>query len=263
MIAISDNVQIRKDDPSGTITLNRPDRQNALSRGIIGLLIQAFEDFLQERSVRAVILTGAGQNFCSGSDLHQIKETSEAKNSMEIWHDDATQLKELVELMLRYPKPIIACVNGWTIGSGLALMLAADIVVGGQGSKLQLPEAKRGLCAGITMPLLSFRIGNGRAASVLFSGRPVDATEAVNLGLIHEVVADDLMWARSFEIAKACAAGARESHQMTKRMLNETIGENLFMQLNIGAANMAAARTTEAAREGINAFLEKREPDWG
>ncbi len=262
MIAFSDNVQIRKDEPSGTITINRPDRQNALSRGIVSLLIQAFEDFLQEKNVRAIILTGTGDNFCSGTDLHQLKETAETKNAMEIWHEDATQLKDLIELMLRYPKPIIACVNGWTIGTGLALMLASDIVIAGESSKLQLPEARRGLCAGITMPLLSFRVGTGLAASVLFSAKPVLASQALSLGLFHEVVADHLMWARSFEIAKQCASGARESHQMTKRMLNETIGENLFMQLSVGAANMAAARTTQAAKEGINAFLEKRDPNW-
>lgn len=262
MIAFSDNVEIRKDEPSGTITLNRPDRRNALTRGMLGLITQALEDFLQERSVRAVILTGSGSDFCSGTDLHELKETAESDHAMQTWHDDAMQLKELVEMMLRYPKPIIVAANGWTIGSGLSLLLAADLVIAGAGSRFQLPEARRGLCAGITTPLLSFRIGTGSASSVLFSGRPVEADEALQLGMVHEVVSDDLMWARSFELARSCAAGARESHQITKQMLNETIGESLFTQLNIAAANMAAARTTPAAREGVNAFLEKREPEW-
>jgi methylglutaconyl-CoA hydratase len=263
MIAISDNVQIRKDKPSGTITLNRPDRRNALSREIVEMLIAAFDDFHQEKSVRAVILTGSGDNFCSGTDLYQLKETAESKNSLETWHQDVTQLQRLIEKMLRFPKPIIAAVNGWTIGTGLALMLASDIVVAGEKSKLQTPEPLRGLSAGITTPLLSFRIGSGLAARVLFAGQPILANEALNLGLFHETVEDDLIWARSHELAKACADGARESHQITKQMLNETIGENLFTQLSIGAATMAAARTTEAALEGINAFLEKREPNWG
>ena len=263
MIAISDNVQIRKDQPSGTITLNRPDRRNALSREIVEMLLDAFEDFHQEKSVRAVILTGTGEHFCSGTDLHQLKETAESKNSLDIWREDVMHLQRLIETMLRFPKPIIAAVNGWAIGSGLALMLASDIVVAGKNSKLQTPEPLRGLSAGITTPLLSFRIGSGAAARVLFSGEPILATEALNLGLFHEAVDDDLIWARSHELAKACASGARESHQITKQMLNETIGENLFTQLSIGAANMAAARTTEAALEGINAFLEKREPNWG
>lgn len=262
MIAISDNVQIRRDGPSGTIVINRPDRRNALSREIVEMLIQALEDFYAEKSIRAVILTGTGDTFCSGTDLHQLKETSEGKNSLEVWHQDARRFLDLIEKMLRFPKPIIASVNGWVVGSGLALMLASDIVVAGEESKLLLPEALRGLNAGITTPLLSFRVGTGMASSILYSGSPVSAEEALNLGLFHEAVEDDLVWARSFELARQCASGARESHQMTKLLINETIGENLFTQLSIGAANMAAARTTPAAIEGINAFLEKRDPEW-
>ncbi len=262
MIAISDNVQIRKDRPSGTITLNRPGRKNALARETVELLQQAFDDFHHERNVRAIILTGSGDDFCSGTDLHQLQETSESNNALEIWHQDVVQFQRLIETMLRFPKPIIAAVNGWTIGSGMALMLASDIVIAGENSLLQMPEAKRGLSVGVTAPLLSFRVGVGLAASVLFSGTPVPASEGQALGLLHEVVPDDLVWARSFEMAQQCAHGARESHQMTKQILNETIGENLYTQLSIGAANMAAARTTDAAKEGIAAFLEKRKPDW-
>lgn len=262
MIAISDNVQIRRDGPCGTIVINRPDRRNALSREIVAMLDQALEDFMSEKSVRAVVLTGTGDVFCSGTDLHQLKETSDTRNAFETWNQDAIQFQSLIEKMLRFPKPIIASVNGWAVGSGLSLMLASDIVVGGENSQLMMPEAARGLSTGITTPLLSFRVGSGMAAGLLFSGSAITAPEAQNLGLFHEVVADHLIWARCFAIANRCATGARESHQMTKQMLNETIGEQLFTQLSIGSANMAAARTTPAAKEGVSAFLEKREPRW-
>ena len=262
MIAISDNVQIRKDGPCGTIVINRPDRRNALSREIVEMISQALDDFNAERSVRAIMLTGTGDTFSSGTDLHQMKEASESKNALKIWHDDAMLFLELIEKMLRYPKPIIASINGWAVGSGISLMLASDIVVGGQNSELLMPEALRGLSAGITTPLLSFRIGTGMASGILYSGVPLESEESLNLGLFHEVVDNDLLWARCFELANQCANGARESHQMTKQLINETIGENLFTQLSIGAANMAAARTTPAAREGIAAFLEKRDPVW-
>ena len=262
MIAISDNVQTRKDGPSGTIVINRPDRRNALSREIIEMISQALEDFHSERSVRAVILTGTGETFCAGTDLHQLKETSNSKNALETWHKDARSFLDLVEQMLRFPKPIIASVNGWVVGSGVSLMLASDIVVAGTDARLMMPEALRGLNAGITTPLLNFRVGAGMTSSILYSGSAVSAEEALNLGLFHEVVDKELVWARSFELAGQCATGARESHQMTKQLINETIGEGLYTQLSIGAANMAAARTTPAAREGIDAFLEKREPKW-
>ena len=262
MIAISDNVQIRKDVPSGTIILNRPDKKNALSREIVLMLEQAFEDFLSERNVRSVILTGAGDTFCSGTDLVQIQQTRESKEAMQTWHQDVLSFKSLIEYMLRYPKPIVAAINGPIVGAGLALVLAADIVVASENAVVTLPEPKRGLSPGLTAPLLSFRVGTGVATKMLLSGEAVAADEANQMGLFHIVVGEELVWARSQEVANQIASAARESHQMTKQFLNETVGEQLFMQLDIAAANMAAARTTPAAEEGIAAFLEKREPDW-
>lgn len=262
MIAISDNVQIRKDVPSGTIILNRPDKRNALSREMVAMIQQAFEDLHQEKNVRAVILTGTGNTFCSGTDMHQLKETMSDDNAFQLWHEDVRNFQTLIETMLRFPKPIIAAINGPVVGAGLALMLACDLVIADENSQLVVPEAQRGLNPGLTTPLLAFRIGPGQSANVLFSGIPISAQIAENLGLFHEVVAGDLVWARSQETAKVCATGARESYQLIKKMLNETVGENLFTQLSISAANMAAARTTDAAKEGIDAFLEKRPPNW-
>lgn len=262
MIAISDNVQVRVDHPSGTIILNRPDRRNALSREMVEMLEQAFEDLHQEKKVRAVILTGSGDTFCSGTDIHQLKETMDSENAFQLWHEDVQNFQALIEIMLRFPKPIIGAINGSVVGAGLALMLACDLVIADENAQILVPEAKRGLNPGLTTPLLAFRIGSGQSANVLFSGLPISAQISENLGLFHEVVASELVWARSHEAAKQCATGAHESYQLMKKMLNETVGETLFTQLSIAAANMAAARTTDAAKEGVNAFLEKREPDW-
>lgn len=262
MIAISDNLQIRKDKPSGTIIINRPNRRNALSREIVAALIQAFEDFHQEGQVRAVILTGTGTTFCAGTDLHELRESASSKDANRIWLEDVQQFLQLIEIMLRFPKPIICGVNGWVVGSGAALMLASDIVVADDSSQVWMPEARRGLFSGIAASLLSFRIGSGQASRIMLSTSPVAAAEAINMGLFHEQVATDLVWARCQQIAVEIASGARQSHLLIKQMLNETIGEGLFTQLKIGAANTAAARTTDAAIEGITSFLEKRQPNW-
>ena len=262
MIAISDNVQIRKDSPSGTILINRPDKRNALSREMVAMIEQAFEDFHQERSVRGVILSGMGDVFCSGTDLVQLKETSEQTHAMQLWHEDVNAFRSLVETMLRYPKPIICAANGPVVGSGLTLLLASDLVVASETAVISIPEPLRGLSPGLTMPLLSWRVGTGLASRVLFEGKPIDACSAKEVGLFHEVVNEDFVWAKSQELVGRAAEAARESHQMTKQFLNETVGEQLFIQLGIAAANMAAARTTLAAKEGVDAFLEKREPDW-
>ena len=263
MIAISDIVNIRRDVPSGPIILNREEKCNALSREMITMLQQAFDDMHQEKNVRAVILTGAGRTFCAGTDLRQLQETMEDENAFQTWYEDVQNFQNLIETMLRFPKPIIAAVNGTVVGAGLALMLACDLVIADENAQLLVPEAQRGLNPGFTTPLLSFRIGAGQAANVLFSGIPISAQIAENLGLFHEVVSHELVWARGHEAAKTCSSGAHESYQLIKKMLNETVGETLFTQLSIAAANMAAARTTEAAKEGIHAFLEKRPPEWG
>lgn len=262
MIAISDNIQLRKDAPSGSIIINRPNRRNALSREIIDSIRQALEDFHQETNVRAIILTGAGNTFCSGTDLQEVRDSVPEKNALEIWHQDAARFQELIEYMLRYPKPIIAAVNGWVLGSGVSLMLAADIVVASESAHLMMPEARLGLNAGLTSPLMAFRIGAGPTSNLLISGRTLSSSAAMALGLFHEVVSDDLVWARAQQLAIDCTQGAAHSHLLTKQLLSETVGEQLFMQLSIGAANTASARTTDAAIEGVNAFLEKRKPDW-
>lgn len=262
MIAITDNVQIRKDVPSGTIMINRPDRHNALSREIVSMIEEAFQDFHQEKSVRGVILTGAGDTFCSGTDLVQLKETSESSDALKQWHEDVAAFQSLVECMLRFPKPVIGAINGPVVGSGLTLLLSCDLVVASENATLSIPEPLRGLSPGLTVPLLSHRLGAGVASRVLFSGGTIDAGTAKELGIVHEIVSEDFVWAKSHELATRASMAARESHQMTKQFLTETVGEELFTQLTIAAANMAAARTTLAAQEGVVAFLEKREPDW-
>lgn len=262
MIAISDNLQIRKDKPSGTIVINRPNRRNALSREIVAALKQAFEDFYQEGSVHAVILTGSGSTFCAGTDLQELKDSLEAPDSINVWQEDANQFLDLIEYMLRYPKPIICGVNGCMVGSGAALALASDIVIADHDAKLMMPETRLGLFSGLTAALLPHRIGAGHAARIMMTAASVDATEGLNLGIFHQLIENELMWARCHEIAVQIASGAKQSQVLIKQMLNETVGEELFTQLSIGAANTATARTTDAAVEGITAFLEKREPKW-
>lgn len=255
-------IELKKHAPSGTIILNRPARRNALSRQMMRDLLQAFEDFHTEKSVRAVILTGAGEAFCSGMDLAEMLDTTKSPNAHEQWHHDAVQYKELIEYMLRFPKPIIAAVNGPAVAGGAGLLLACDIVIASEQARFGLPEPQRGLVAGLVAPLLAFRIGGGYAAKLLLSAEPIDATEANRVNLFHEVVASDLVWARSHALAEHCSRSAAEALQLTKKMLNETIGEQLGVLLSAGAAASATSRTTEAAAEGLNAFLEKRDPQW-
>ncbi|HEX4145334.1 MAG TPA: enoyl-CoA hydratase/isomerase family protein [Pirellulales bacterium] len=255
-------VKVHVHGAAGTIILNRPEKRNSLSRALLAELAQAFADLHQQRRVRAVILTATGSTFCAGMDLAEMAATSRSENSHTQWHQDAVQYHDLIETMLQFPKPIIAAVAGPALAGGAGLMLACDIVVAGNSATFGLPEPKRGLVAGIVAPLVAFRAGAGRAGYLLLTAKTIGAEEAFRYGLVHELVDDDKVWARAVEIANHCAAGAPEALQLTKRMLNETVGEHLGSELSAGAAASATARTTEAAAEGLAAFLEKRPPVW-
>ncbi len=149
--------------------------------------------------------------------------------------------------------------GGWR---GAGLVLAADICVAADKGSFSVPAPRRGLVAGMVAPLLVFRIGGGHAARLLLMSNELDSQQAWQLGIFHEVVAHDLAWVRAQEVVVECSAGAMEALALTKRMLNETIGEQLSTMLSTGAAVTATSKTTEAAREGMAAFVEKRSPEF-
>ncbi len=255
-------VKIQVHDHTGTITLNRPDKRNALSRELLRELHQAIDDLHQERKVRGVILIGAGSVFSAGMDLAEMRSAAEQDDCHEQWRSDTVLYHDLIEAMLRFPKPLIAAVNGPAVAGGAGLVMACDLVVASRSASFGFPEPRRGIVAGLVAPLLEFRLGASRAAYLLLTAQMQSAEQMHAYGLYHELVADELIWARSRELVGEVAKSAPAAIQMTKRLLNETIGETLLSQLVAGAAISAASRTTESAAEGLNAFLEKREPEW-
>jgi methylglutaconyl-CoA hydratase len=260
----SNAIDVKVTGPVGTIVLNRPDRRNALTRAMISQLQQALSDLHVEKRVRAIILTGAGTAFCAGMDLHEMHAAAtlpDAEKSQD-WADTAEAYRELVTKMIEHPKPIIASVNGPAIAGGAGLVLASDIVVATPAAQFGLPEPRRGIVAGVVAPLLAFRAGASTAARLLLTSAMYSAEEAHRVGIYHELIDEPRLWARCVQLGEECAAGAPEALQLTKRLLYETIGEHLATQLTVGAAMSATSRTTEAAQEGLTAFVEKRKPEW-
>jgi len=248
--------------PSGTIVLDRPQRRNALARETVLEISQALEDLHQQKSVRGVILTGSGGCFCAGMDLHEIHATNQQEEPYSVWHDDAIALRDLYRQMLLFPKPTVVAANGPALAAGVGLMLAADLSIAVEGAAFGFPEPQRGLVAGLPAPLLAFRLGGAVAARLLLTAETISAAEALRLHLIAEVVPENVVWARAHEIVKRIAQSAPEAIQLTKKHLNETVADGLETMLSAGAAASATSRTTEAAREGVAAFLEKREANW-
>jgi methylglutaconyl-CoA hydratase len=256
-------VKIQVHESVATVSLNRPDKRNALSRSLIEELHQALNDLHLERKVRGVILTGSGRAFCAGMDLSEMLATTEREDRQAQWQADSEAYHDLIETMLRFPKPLVAAVGGPAVAGGAGLVMACDLVVASEEATFGFPEPRRGIVAGMVAPLLAFRIGGGHAGYLLLSGQIIGAQQAHRLGIFHELVAADKIWARAHQLIDGeIARCAPEALQLTKKLLNETIGESLLAQLSAGAAVSATSRTTEAAAEGLAAFTEKREPRW-
>ncbi|GAA4424627.1 enoyl-CoA hydratase/isomerase family protein [Bremerella cremea] len=255
-------IQVKVHQAVGTISIHRDEKRNALTRTMIFDLIQAFRDLHGEKKVRAVILTGGGSAFCSGLCLDEMHQIIQEDDNLERWHQDTSTLAELLQLMLHFPKPIIAAVNGPAIGFGAGLVLASDLAIAGPEATLGFPEPKRGIISGLCAPLLFFRVGGRHAARLLLTGETISAQRAAEIGAYDEIVPAKNLWAYGAELTKQIAQSAPQAIQQTKRHLNDTVGEQLEMLISLGAAASATSRTTEAAKEGLQAYIEKREPEW-
>jgi methylglutaconyl-CoA hydratase len=209
-------------------------------------------------------LTGTGEAFCAGMDVHEMRSDDvlpEAERGR-AWGETAEDYRELITQMLNLPKPILASVNGPAVAAGAGLVLASDVVVACDAARFGLPDARHGLVAGVVGPLLAFRVGGGVAGRLMLTSSLYSAAESLRLGIYHEMIDEARLWARCCELGQDCAAGAPEAVALSKRLLYETIGEQLATQLSVGAAFSATSRTTEAAQEGLAAFVEKRRPVW-
>lgn len=253
-------ITVKVNGSTGTIILEQAARCNAMNREMVEQLSEAFEDLRQEKKVRGVVLTGAGVHFCAGLDLKELHETNSGEDTLPQWHRDAEALRGVLEQMLQFPKPIIAAVDGPAMASGVALVLASDLVVASHRATFSVTSPRLGLVSGLVAPLLVFRGGGSLASRMLLGSDELTAAEAKQLGLVHRVVDTDQIWVRASNWIDAISASAAESLQLTKRLLNEMVGEQLTTLLSSGAAAMATAFTTEAAAEGLQAFTEKRTP---
>lgn len=258
---MSARLLIREDrGPVAVLTLNRPDRRNALSHDLLARLRDALDAIGADSAVRAVVVTGAGPAFCSGMDL---KEAAEMDATPDGEHDMVAVLKEFADLLHRLhtlPKPSIAAVNGDALAGGAGLMAACDLAVAAEGARIGYPEVKRGLVAAIVMHDLIRQVGDRRARQLLLTGDPISGEVARDWGLVNAVVPAEGCLAEAIRIGEGLAAGGPQALTNTKRLLDETEGRP--SNLRGAAAISAVIRASDEAREGIASFVEKRAPRW-
>jgi len=213
-------VVIERDGPIAIVRLNRPDVLNAIDLAMWQALLGAFEGLRDERDVRVCLITGNGRGFCSGADLKETAWKGETAEQSKIRID--THHQQLARAIVGLPVPVIACVNGYALGGGLEIALAADIRIASREAKFGFPEAAIGrFITGGASLLLQRAIGPSRAKLLLYTSDHIAADEALSIGLVDEVVEPHDLFERAKAIAARIAGNPPHSVQMMKRMLDE------------------------------------------
>jgi enoyl-CoA hydratase/carnithine racemase len=212
------------------LTMNRPEKRNALNQALTQGLLDALRTADADESVGALVLTGAGQGFCAGADLGEFKELGAGLAA----EDRAELTMQLHLAFTRIKKPIVAAINGHAMGGGAGLAIAADLAVMAEGAKLGYPEPKHGIVAAIVMANLVRQVGRKAAFELVSLGEPIDAEQALRLGMVNRVVARENLLSGALQLAEKLASVRREAMAETKRLFHEVADLPLAAALERG-----------------------------
>jgi 2-(1,2-epoxy-1,2-dihydrophenyl)acetyl-CoA isomerase len=254
------SVQVETRGAVALVTLNRPESANTLNLQMGMDLLAAALACARNAEVRAVVLTGAGRNFCFGGDLRAMASRDTAGD--DYIRELTTYLHAAIAHFTRMDAPVIAAVNGTAAGAGVGLVAMADLAVCARSAKFNLAYTNAGLTpdAGTSF-LLPRIVGAKRTMELLLLNRTLTAAEALSWGLVNEVVADEEVHARALAIAAQLAAGATRAYGATKRLVAASLGA-FESQMILESETIAAHAVGAEGTEGISAFLEKRRPDF-
>ncbi len=243
------------------LTLNRPDKRNALNVALVAALKEALQGANLDPGVKVIVLRANGKAFCAGADLETLQQLQ--RNSYEENLADSGQLAELFELMYTLPKPIVAQIQGHALAGGCGLAAICDFSVAVPAAKFGYTEVKIGFVPAIVSAFLVRKIGEGRARELLLSGEIIPAERAQAYGLINYVVEEADLESRVNAFAhQLCTGTSGQSIAATKALLAQLPGLNLSASLQLAAQTNAQARATDDCRRGIGAFLAKEEIQW-
>jgi enoyl-CoA hydratase len=252
------------DDGILRVTLNRPDRLNALDRPMHKDLRTLFERIAHDADVKVVLLTGAGRAFCVGADFQQMRDNLAAGDYPDGRPDMLADGADIARGILRVRQPMVAMVNGHALGIGATLALFCDVVYMSSAAKIGDPHVQAGIVAGdggcVLWPML---LGINRAKEYLMTGDLLSAEDADRMGLVNHVVAPDALEDAGMAMARRLAAGPTHAIQFNKRVVNKMLEDQVSRLYDLSLALECVTFETADHREAIDAFLNKREPTFG
>lgn len=255
-------VKVEFEDGVGKLTLNRPDKRNALKRVFIDQLNDGIKQLKGEPSLRVLVLQAEGPVFCAGMDLGEMQERAQSVDANDQWQKDSEVYCQLLTEIYSLPVPTVAVLTGPALAGGMGLVLACDIVIGTGETYFALPEPMRGITAAMVTPLLIHRVGPGHATFMLLSGKRITAERAFEMGMCHLLTAVEEIQSCVGELIESILTGSPAALAITKRHIDRCAGSRIAEDINISVSVSAEARETDDAREGLTAFLEKRKPNW-
>jgi enoyl-CoA hydratase/carnithine racemase len=254
---MADEILCEIADGIATLTLNRPEKRNAMNTAVLDGLRLHFDELEEHRDVRVVVVRGAGKAFCSGMDLDEMsRKQREAA-------DPETGVTALLQRIERSPHPTIALIHGDAYAGGCELALHCDLRVAADGVRFAMPLARIGLVVPFPLGMKLVEIvGPAAAREILLTGRPLDARRALEIGMVHRVVAAAEVEAATYDLARAIADNAPLSLRGTKAMIRRAISARERIDHADLDAEVTRARKSADAREGVRAMLEKRRPQF-
>ena len=242
---MSNEIQIDNQGGVRVLTMNRPDKRNALNTALTGALLDALRAADVDDSVTCVVLAGAGQGFCAGADLAEFKDLTPDKQHLVTARAELTT--SLHGIFTKMKKPVVTAINGAAMGGGAGLAVAGDMAVMGEGAKLGYPEVKHGIVAAIVMTNLTRQVGRKAAFELVGLGQPISAARALALGMVNRVVPDADLMKETLVIAEQLAAVSPQAMATTKQLFHE-VAELPFD---------AALEQGKRANERMRAFAKK------
>lgn len=241
------------------VTLNRPDKRNAISYELIDELLRALQE-VEKSDAQILVLTGAGKAFCSGMDLDNLRsitKRTEVENRA-----DSKMMAHLFRTLYEFPKVTIAAVNGPAVAGGCGLATLCDFTIASTAARFGYTEVRIGFIPAIVSTFLLRQVGEKHARDLLLSGRIISADDAFRMGLVNEIVPPDTLLARARELAASLLQNSPASLRATKRLLKHYASVELDPQIADATEENARIRTTADFREGVSSFLERRDPRW-